>query len=70
MNKSAMLFHVDMVYLSKQAKRVWFYNDDRQITESRTTLFPFYVNTKELCSVLSVFTRRLHILTHTDMVSS
>ena len=48
-----MLFHVDMIYLAKQAKRgvekALFVDENRSQIEPRTGFLQFYVKTKKVC---------------------
>ena len=55
-----MLFHVDMIYLAKQAKRgvekkLLFVDENRNQIEPRTGFLQFYVKTKKVMQMFCQF---------------
>ena len=63
-----MLFHVDMIYLAKPAKRdveksfASRWDENRNQIEHRTGFLQFYVKTKKYADVLPVLTQNKSIL--------
>ena len=60
-----MLFHVDMIYLAKQAKRgveKSFVDENGSQIEPRTGFLQFYVKTKKYADVLPVLAQNKRIL--------
>ena len=55
-----MIFHVDMIYLGKHAKRgvekkALFVDENRSQIEPRTGFLQFYVKTKKVCRCFAIF---------------
>ena len=68
-----MLFHVDMIYLAKQAKRdvekssalrKSFVDENRNQIEPRTGFLQFYVKTKKVCKCFYSFSSEQAHFTH------
>ena len=62
-----MLFHVDMIYLAKQAKRgveKSFVDENRNQIEPRTGFLQFYVKTKKVCKCFASFSSEQAHFTH------
>ena len=63
-----MLFHVDMIYLAKQAKRdvkkALFLDENRNQIEPRTGFLQFYVKTKKVCKCFASFSSEQAHFTH------
>ena len=59
-----MLFHVDMIYLAKQAKRNVEKSLDRNQIEHRTGLLQFYVKTRKLSICVASFSSEQEHFTH------
>ena len=53
-----MLFHVDMIYLSKQVK----HNEDRNQFDPRKGFLQFYVNAKKICRRMPVLAQNESLL--------
>ena len=62
-----MLFHVDMIYLAKQAKRgveKSFVDENRSQIEPRTGFFQFYVKTNKVCKCFASLSSEQEHFTH------
>ena len=63
-----MLFHVDMIYLAKQAERgvekALFVDENRNQSEPRTGFLQFYVKTKKVCKCFASFSSEQAHFTH------
>ena len=74
MQISAMLFHEDMIYFSKQAKhnadKALLRDDDRSKIEPRTEFLQFYVNMKKICRCSSSFSTEGEPFTHGKCITA
>ena len=63
-----MLFHVDMIYLAKQAKRVvekaLLRDENCNQIEHRTGFLQFYVKTNKVCRCFASFSSEQEQFTH------
>ena len=63
-----MLFHVDMIYLAKQAKRdvenALLLDENRNQIEPRTGFLQFYVKMKKVCRCFAIFSSEQEHFTH------
>ena len=64
-----MLFHVDMIYLAKQApkamlKKALLCDKNRNQIEPRTGFLQFYVKTKKVCRCFASFSSKQEHFTH------
>ena len=68
MKNPAMQFHVDMIYLAKQAKamlkKALLQDENRNQIELRTGFLQFYVKTKKVCRCFASFSSDQEHFTH------